>query len=68
MGNTFAAVVESNLNTFAKEGPVHFGAKPRVGRTPITTFFSDVDEELSLQHTETERKFICSMKDEGLGF
>jgi hypothetical protein len=56
MGNVFATVVESNLKISAKEGPVHFGAKPRVGRTSFTAFFSNVDEEQSPQPTETERK------------
>jgi hypothetical protein len=56
MGNAFAAMVESDLNTSAKEGPVHFEAKPRVGRTPFTTFFSNVDEEPSPKLIETERK------------
>jgi len=55
MAIVFAAEVEPDLNTSAKEGPVHFGAKPRVGQTSFTVFFSDEDEEPSPQPSETEK-------------
>jgi hypothetical protein len=45
MDNSFATMAGTDLNTSAKEGPVHFGAKPKLGWTAFTSFFSEEEEE-----------------------
>jgi hypothetical protein len=56
MDNSAAAMAGTNLNTSAKEGPVHFGAKPKLDWTAFTSFFSENEEEPLPLPTGPERK------------
>jgi hypothetical protein len=55
-GNLFTAKVGTEHNTSAKDGPVHFEAKPKLGLNTFTSFLVDEDEEPCLLPTVAKRK------------
>jgi len=55
-GNFFTAVDGTEHNTSAKDGPIHFEAKPNLGPKSFVSFLVDEDEEPSLVPTVAERK------------
>jgi hypothetical protein len=58
-GNFFTAVDGTEHNTFAKDGPIHFEAKPNLGPKTFASFLLDKDEEPSPVPIVVERKSIA---------